>query len=287
MRMLRGMGLSLVGAIVLAIAGCPGPDTTIEAGDGPDGGCDACSRDGGGLDGGDTGLGGRDTGVVASDTGVGDVDTGTVEGDTGVIASDTGVVASDTGVVASDAGVVASDTGVVASDTGVVAPDATVVDVDAATGAPDASTGGSDAGHDGGGVVRMDASIDPGMDAGVLPIADASIDRTINGCSQSTAFDFTTQSSVTITTSGLSYVPACIRVSVGTIITVNAVPSFGIHPLRAGTVAGLVATPDPTSPIPSTDAGTSVSFLMPTPGAYGYYCNNHFSAGMFGAVFVE
>ncbi len=258
MSMLRGGGLVGVFGVVLAVAGCPGPDTTIESGSDVDGSCDACARDGGGLD-----SGARDAAV----------DTGTAGADTGTGGADSGTGGVDSGTGGIDAGGGGFDSGTGGADSGTGGPP------DAGT---DAGTGGADSGGgavDGGDSVLVDAYIEP--------MVDASLDRVVNGCSSRTATDLTGQPTAAITTSGFSYSPPCIRVRAGTVVTISAVPSFASHPLRAGTVVGGVATPDPTSPIPSRDTGTSVSFTPAVPGAYGYYCNFHFGFGMVGAIFVE
>ncbi|MFO0684750.1 MAG: plastocyanin/azurin family copper-binding protein [Sandaracinus sp.] len=305
MGLLRLSVLLGVSGVVLSIAGCPGPDTTIEAGLEPDAACDACARDGGarpdggdsglgsgdsGLGSGDSGLGSGDSGLGSGDSGLGSGDSGLGSGDSGLGSGDSGLGTGDSGLGSGDSGLGTGDSGLGTGDSGLGTGDSGLGSGDSGLGSGDAGPLGTDAGADGGvvadggGSVGLDASLDPG-DAGALPVADATTESLLNGCTASTAFDFTSQGTVTIDVAGLAYTPQCIRVRTGTIVTLNA--NFGFHPLRPGTVSAGVATPDPTSPIPSRDAGTSATFTVLAPGAYGYYCNNHFFAGMYGAIFVE
>src|SRR5215470_2849256 len=57
----------------------------------------------------------------------------------------------------------------------------------------------------------------------------------LNGCKEDTAEDRTADAAVTIETAGTAYTPACIRVKVGTAVTINS--NFGIHPLKGGDAA--------------------------------------------------
>ena len=58
------------------------------------------------------------------------------------------------------------------------------------------------------------------------------------------------------------------------------------HP-RVGALAdGSTTIEDPTSPILKTAAGQNATFAFNTPGAYGFYCDFHYVAGMKGAVYV-
>lgn len=134
--------------------------------------------------------------------------------------------------------------------------------------------------------------------AAVSPVPSASADEVppivkpsaaeppmVNGCTEAAAEDKRGEAAVTITTNGLSYSPACVRVSPGTVVTINS--NFGSgHPMTGGMLVDGTATPDPSSPIPATTAGTSVSFTLDTQGFFGYYCTNHVNLGMKGAVLV-
>jgi plastocyanin len=109
----------------------------------------------------------------------------------------------------------------------------------------------------------------------------------VNGCALDAAEDLTGQTGVTVAfpVDGLAYSPSCFRVSAGTEVTFTGF--FAGHPLVGGTTSGGVDTPDPSSPFaPTTSSGTSRAFLLDTPGAYGFYCDFHFAAGMQGAVVV-
>jgi plastocyanin len=107
----------------------------------------------------------------------------------------------------------------------------------------------------------------------------------LNDCSKSTATVKTGQAVVTVTfggTAGMAYSPACLIVSTGTSVVFEG--SFSFHPL-AGGEAG---SPDADSPFtPPTTSGSSAPFTLATPGAYGFYCGNHYASGMKGAVYVE
>jgi plastocyanin len=110
----------------------------------------------------------------------------------------------------------------------------------------------------------------------------------LNGCNPVTAANHTGTSSVNINFQGTgnSYLPPCIRVSVGTSVVFNG--NFNAHPLEGGKVVQGVNQYDATSPFsPVTASGTSKSFTMTTPGMYPYYCVPHYGGGMFGTVFVE
>lgn len=82
------------------------------------------------------------------------------------------------------------------------------------------------------------------------------------------------------------YRPRCLTVSAGARVIFRALPSFGNHPLFAGTVSGGVATPDPTSPIGSITSGTEAIVVFPEVGEYPYFCDFHFTQGMLGSVRV-
>jgi plastocyanin len=106
-----------------------------------------------------------------------------------------------------------------------------------------------------------------------------------NGCTELTAQDMTAMAAVTITKGiGFNYTPPCVKVKANTKVTWSM--DFVMHPLVGGTVAGLTKTPDPNSPIQKTNTGTMVTFALPNPGTYGFYCDVHAGAGMEGAVYV-
>lgn len=111
---------------------------------------------------------------------------------------------------------------------------------------------------------------------------------TVNGCQPALASNHLGQSTVTIRFGGdlgNAYSPACARVSVDSQVVFEG--DFSTHPLVGGQILDGVKSPDSTSPIPTTLAGTSIAVDMPTPGSFGFYCNTHGPGGMKGALFVE
>jgi plastocyanin len=143
-----------------------------------------------------------------------------------------------------------------------------------------AGTGGS------GGVGKGGAAATGGGGAG--PVV-------VNDCDPAQATDLTQNQKVTIVYGGKAssasvewyYSPKCVRVAAGATVTFKGDDSgtgdFVFHPLQGGRVG----RPDPMSPFGFVNTGSEKSFTMDTPGAYGYYCTAHASAGMYGAVFVE
>jgi plastocyanin len=108
----------------------------------------------------------------------------------------------------------------------------------------------------------------------------------INGCDPATAVDHTKDKMVTVNFGPQpKYEPACIRIKVGSQVTFSG--NFMFHPTVGGTVSGLMATPDPMSPIKETKAGMGATFAFDKEGNYPYYCTVHYGVGMMGAVFVE
>lgn len=106
----------------------------------------------------------------------------------------------------------------------------------------------------------------------------------VNGCNPATAEDHLSDANVTIAFGGAQgnkYNPACIRIAQGASVTLLG--DFASHPLEGGNAG----TPDATSPITSTNTGTTATFTFADAGSFPYYCTAHFGAGMQGAVFVE
>ena len=55
-----------------------------------------------------------------------------------------------------------------------------------------------------------------------------------------------------------------------------------------GTAEGAFKTPDPSSPIGSTNSGTSKPVLFSSAGTFPFYCDQHgLTYAMTGAVFVD
>jgi plastocyanin len=106
----------------------------------------------------------------------------------------------------------------------------------------------------------------------------------VNNCTEATAEDHTTDSTVTITfdNGNLTYKPACIKIKTGTMVTWSG--DFSSHPLTPG-INGVEDTTG--TPIMATMTGMSASFTFPNAGTFPYYCAVHFSFGMEGAVFVQ
>ncbi len=110
----------------------------------------------------------------------------------------------------------------------------------------------------------------------------------VNGCDPKTATDRTADATVNVDFGGalgLTYDPPCIKIKAGS--SVKFVGTFAVHPLLGGTVTGATATPDAASPIKETTSGMEATFVLPAAGTFPYYCGEHFSTGMTGAVFVE
>ncbi|HVK68827.1 MAG TPA: plastocyanin/azurin family copper-binding protein, partial [Polyangium sp.] len=106
----------------------------------------------------------------------------------------------------------------------------------------------------------------------------------INGCTPAAAVDLTAETATTVTFSGLSYNPKCIKVKAGTVVTFSG--NFTNHPLQGGVVNG-AAVPAASGPfVPVTNSGNTKDFTLSTPGTYPFYCVPHATLGMNGAVFV-
>lgn len=94
----------------------------------------------------------------------------------------------------------------------------------------------------------------------------------VSGCEESDYVDGDIKSS--IVTQGLSYTPKCLRIVVGSEVTIAA---SGHHPL-----APLVS--DENNPIEESSESVTVTF--DEVGVFGYKCVNHEAAGMVGAIMV-
>lgn len=134
-------------------------------------------------------------------------------------------------------------------------------------------TGGTTAGGTGG-----QAAGGTGGTGGTVTYKD------ICGCTFANAENHTGQAAVTVSfggTLGFAYSPKCIIVNPGTDVTFSG--SFGTHPLRAYTDP---ANTDPGNPIQATSSGSTATFTFSAVGSFGYYCSQHVSLGMCGAVYV-
>lgn len=110
----------------------------------------------------------------------------------------------------------------------------------------------------------------------------------LNGCDPATLTDYTTNPQPVVIFSGISYTPACIKVKQGqSVLFVGSGTDFAVHPMYGGLIdAANVKFVDTIGPIKPTTSGTSVSFTFADTGAYGFFCDFHYAAGMKGAVYV-
>ena len=69
--------------------------------------------------------------------------------------------------------------------------------------------------------------------------------------------------------------------------SVTFTADFATHPLIGGRIAGGMKLPDSATPIAKTTTGVTATFAFPSPGVFGFYCDNHGLAGMNGTIFVE
>ena len=80
------------------------------------------------------------------------------------------------------------------------------------------------------------------------------------------------------TTDAFTYGPSCLKVTAGTMVTIQG---SAVHPL-----VGLT-TGSANNPIPLGPSTTDQTVTFGTPGFYPFHCNIHFSIGMSGVVWVE
>jgi plastocyanin len=118
---------------------------------------------------------------------------------------------------------------------------------------------------------------------------------TVHGCSRANATDLKASGSPVVVFKNYQYVPRCILISAGQTVTFSGDATgcggqcdFSFHPLVGGQAVGAFKTPDPASPIGSTNSGTSKPVLFDSAGIFPFYCDNHgLSLAMTGAVFVD
>jgi len=89
---------------------------------------------------------------------------------------------------------------------------------------------------------------------------------------------------------GLAYSPKCLSIAAGQSVTFFGDPTqgsdFTAHPLRPGGADGT----DPGAsgnPIAAQVRGSTYTVVFPSAGTYGYFCQEHQSMGMYGAVQVK
>ncbi len=149
---------------------------------------------------------------------------------------------------------------------------------------------GDDNGGEGG--AGMEGATTGGMGEGGGGHAEQTDDdrrAAVNGCTASRAKNELHHAEVTIVFPAhgeLRYSPACVKVSRGTRVTFKG--PFSEHPLQAGVVRsnGTVAV-DHDGPIHQTKSGKSETFKFRNDGTYAYFCERHFSLGMYGAIIVD
>jgi plastocyanin len=80
------------------------------------------------------------------------------------------------------------------------------------------------------------------------------------------------------TTAAFTYSPACLKVTAGTMVTIQA---SVIHPLSG------LPTGSPNNPIPAGGSTTPQTVTFATSGFYPFHCDVHYSIGMSGVVWVQ
>jgi len=110
--------------------------------------------------------------------------------------------------------------------------------------------------------------------AGCAASAMSPAPGTVNGCANG---DF-------------AYSPKCLSIAAGQSVTFFGDPTqgsdFTAHPLRPGGADGT----DPGAsgnPIAAQVRGSTYTVVFPMAGTYGYFCQEHQSMGMYGAVQVK
>jgi len=128
-----------------------------------------------------------------------------------------------------------------------------------------------------------DTSSSAGGDADAFPDS--------NGCDPASPEDHTGDTADVEVDFGASagnqnvYTPACVKIKAGQKLVYKG--NFVAHYLTGGTASKDGETPDGSSPIPKTESGTEVTVAFPAAGTFPYYCQQHGTLGMKGAVFAE
>lgn len=124
----------------------------------------------------------------------------------------------------------------------------------------------------------VDAVLDTAVDVATDATTDAtSLFRALAPCNTESAY---TSVGTAVSIVGFGYSPACLRVTAGARVSIEA-ETF--HPLAASTLG---TSP---SPIPS-NAPATATYSFPNPGFYPYYCSNHGTNagdGMAGVIWVQ
>jgi plastocyanin len=112
------------------------------------------------------------------------------------------------------------------------------------------------------------------------------LDDTPHNCARATATNLKAQGSPTVDFEPFQYIPRCVLISAGQTITFTG--DFSSHPLVGGTAEGAFKTPDPSSPIGTTNGGISKPVQFTSAGTYPFYCDQHgLTYAMTGVVFVD
>ena len=112
------------------------------------------------------------------------------------------------------------------------------------------------------------------------------LDDTPHNCSRASATDLKSNGAPTVVFDPFQYTPRCILISAGQTITFTG--DFSSHPLVGGIAEGAFKTPDPQSPIGTTNNGSSKPVQFLSMGTYPFYCDMHvLQYAMAGAVFVD
>lgn len=116
----------------------------------------------------------------------------------------------------------------------------------------------------------------------------------LNGCSAGLLENHTADATVTVNFgagNGQSYVPKCIKVKAGAIVTfaTKAPDDFAVHPLQGGKVSGgakVAAGSGPFAAVENTVGLLTKDYTISSAGNFPYYCDNHALGGMKGLVVV-
>ena len=112
---------------------------------------------------------------------------------------------------------------------------------------------------------------------------------TLNGCAPS---DYANASGTPTVNFGgqaqsplFGYSPRCLQIAEGESVTFAG--NFSVHPISPGTSPSDTKAGAANNPIPATTTGMSLSVTFPASGVYPYFCQQHYAAGMTGAILVE
>jgi plastocyanin len=147
----------------------------------------------------------------------------------------------------------------------ITVPDGSAGTTDGAAGAAGTSSAAGTTGTAG-----MDAGAGTTGAAGTSAQAFVAVDP----CNAAT--DYTTTTTITVDPNVIGYMPKCVKVSAGSLVTIGA---STVHPL-SGTTDGSANNPIPLHQM------TPQTVAFPTPGFYSFHCDVHFSVGMKGVIWV-